>query len=84
MIFITLPAISHTINNSRPETSNKENNLLVHTVFPAEFRKDSFTRSHLQQLVDCQDQEWGNFCKSKAAFQITGNQLGRKLKQQYT
>ena len=29
-------------------------------------------------------QGWGNFCKSKAAFQITGNQLGRNLKQQYT
>ena len=30
------------------------------------------------------EQGWGNFCKSKAAFQITGNQLGRTLKQQDT
>ena len=30
------------------------------------------------------EQGWGNFCKSKAAFQITGNQLGRNLKQQCT
>ena len=35
-------------------------------------------------LKNSLEQGWGNFCKSKAAFQITGNQLGSNLKQQYT
>ena len=38
----------------------------------------------LQKIFDSLAQGWGNFCKSKAAFQITGNQLGRNLKQKYT
>jgi len=37
------------------------------------FRNESVKIDHLL------NQGWGNFCKSKAVFQITGNQLGRNL-----
>ena len=61
----------------------------IHTTqsFLQDFRQNGYNTAMVSAREIAENvalQGWRNFCKSEAAFQITDNQLGRNLKQQYT
>ena len=61
----------------------------IHTTqsFLQDFRQNGYNTALVSAREIAENvalQGWGSFCKSKAAFQITDNQLGRNLQQQYT